>query len=328
MDIKEKIEKTKSKLRKTGIGVMTALTLTSGGFSANAQNNTKSNDDNRDENVEVAVRQTSRHSPVVTGLSPREAISKLVSEMNADGFSNQDIGLAMYSYSQYLSGNKEALNMLKSENQKKAALKICEDTKFVIEYGEMVGDKDVLQDVLNETMRTAKELGADKIVAQQQEKSTIQFRQIPNDNLKYGVNHLKYAIKDGSVVMQGSVSGNLDPILPPMYKHKNGTYSIGKARATNISVVNSVAIFNMQQMIMNQVIADDMQKVASESGRELTEVERNFIAGHQQDMKDWGLEVQKDGVLRQTQGENAGKGLTVSGRHVNNNLVLNRNHSR
>lgn len=39
MSTKEKIEKVKAKLRKISIGAMTALTLTTGGLNASAQNN-------------------------------------------------------------------------------------------------------------------------------------------------------------------------------------------------------------------------------------------------------------------------------------------------
>jgi hypothetical protein len=88
-------------------------------------------------------------------------------------------------------------------------------------------------------------------------------------------------------------------------------------------MVNNIATMNMKKVIMNQVVANDMQIMAKESGRELTESERNFIERHQQTMKDWGLSVQKDGTLYQTKGGKAGRGLTAKGKHVNSNLSLN-----
>lgn len=204
--------------------------------------------------------------------------------------------------------------MLKSEKQMEIALEICRVAKDVVDYGDMVGDKDVRLDVISQAKRVAKEMGAEE---------TVQMRQVPKENLKYGVSSLEYAIKDGQVLMQGNISGNLDPILPPMYQHEDGSYSIGTTKSSSISMVNNIATMNMKKVIMNQVVANDMQIMAKESGRELTESERNFIERHQQTMKDWGLSVQKDGTLYQTKGGKAGRGLTAKGKHVNSNLSLN-----
>lgn len=312
MNTKEKIKKAKSRLRKIGIGAMTALTLGTGGLNASAQNNA-SGERGGDAKEYVVARPSSVQAPV-TGVSPKEAFDILVSRLKADGYSNNDIGTAMYSCAKALTGDKSATKMLKSEKQMEIALEICRVAKDVVDYGDMVGDKDVRLDVISQAKRVAKEMGAEE---------TVQMRQVPKENLKYGVSSLEYAIKDGQVLMQGNISGNLNPILPPMYQHEDGSYSIGTTKSSSISMVNNIATMNMKKVIMNQVVANDMQIMAKESGRELTESERNFIERHQQTMKDWGLSVQKDGTLYQTKGGKAGRGLTAKGKHVNSNLSLN-----
>lgn len=106
MNTKEKIKKAKSRLRKIGIGAMTALTLGTGGLNASAQNNV-SGERGGDAKECVVARPSSVQAPV-TRVSPKEAFDILVSRLKADGYSNNDIGTAMYSCAKALTGDKSA----------------------------------------------------------------------------------------------------------------------------------------------------------------------------------------------------------------------------
>lgn len=261
---------------------------------------------------------------VKTGMEGRDLFD-LVGELQKKGYSKKDIAQAMDVYLEVLTAkNNKETDKLKTTEQKTIYSSISEKAEKIIMYGKDVANQDWTQDVINVAQRIVSELKMDNSVnTKKEQKSTVQLQQVES---AYGVYGIQYGIENGKIVRTNcNMAGPISSLFPPEYIMPNGETRIGKARRLDPSVCRNIAELELRKVIINKVISMDIQAKAKKSGKELTDVEKDFIKRNEQDMKDWGVLVQKDGTIYQKEG--IGYGLTVKGDYIkitNQNVIAGR----
>ena len=117
-----------------------------------------------------------------------------------------------------------------------------------------------------------------------------EWRTIKKDNVS-----LRYAFKDTKMFMEGNISGNINKLLPPVTKLKNGNYKCGTSVSANYSTATQMERLHITQLILRHYIYNDLL----ERGDTSTPSIQDFLSRHKRDMEKHGIAVDENGNFYQ-----------------------------